>query len=466
MKGKQMGKPLVIMLGGLIAYILVFMLFHHAVGPMISALYITVAIAAGWLLGMRGGLLFGLLSIPINSILLHLTGLGFDAALATNFSIGHSVLVLTGGIVGEIRDLKEQVKRELAVRTQVEAMLRESEEKYRAIVENSPNLVAIYQDGVLKYVNKAMCERLGWTAEEMTAPSFNPIEKLVPQRFQTLAKETADRRLRGERIPPSEFNVITRNGSEIPTMDYSQRIIYQGKPAIEVILIDITKRKQTEVERLETIGQVARGIIHDVRNPLSAIRTAAYILRDTSDERRGEMLKLIDRNIDSADRIMENLTDLVTVPTLKLAEMNVNLLLREAISQIVLPENIKLTESYSDILPAKVDRAQLIRVFTNLIKNSVEAMPEGGELNISTRLVGELIEIKINDTGTGISKGNFKKIFDPFFTTKAKGIGLGLANAKRAIEAHGGTIIIESEEGRGATVTIRLPLRPPSSGED
>ncbi len=139
-------------------------------------------------------------------------------------------------------DLEESQMR----RKQAEEALRESEEKYRALVESSPNLIAIYQDGAVKYANDALCRRLGWTFEEMTSPSFNGIEKGVSERYQTLARENIKRRLGGEEIPPYEIMVRARDGSEIPCIVYARRISYQARPAEEVILVDISERKKTE----------------------------------------------------------------------------------------------------------------------------------------------------------------------------------------------------------------------------
>ena len=135
------------------------------------------------------------------------------------------------GVVHIISDITERKKAEQA--------LRESEEKYRGLVENSPNLVAIYQEGTLKYVNQIMCEKLGWTFQEMTSPSFNPVEKIIPQRFQSLVKDNIAKRLRGENIPRYEISIKTRDGSEIPVIVNAQMILYHGEPADEVIHTDI-----------------------------------------------------------------------------------------------------------------------------------------------------------------------------------------------------------------------------------
>ena len=352
-----------------------------------------------------------------------------------------------------------EISRDITEGKRAEATLRESEERYRVLVEGSPNLVGIFQDGVLRFVNRAMCERLGWTFEEMTSPSFDMIEKLVPPRFHTQVKEDMAKIFRGEHAPPSEFNVKTRDGSEISIMVHAQSIRYQGKPAIEFLLVDITERKRLEEEKLKAVEMVARSIGHDVRNPLSAIRNAAYLLREVEGEKRREMLAMIERNVVAADRTLLNLRDLTAVPTLKLAEADINRLLRGVAAQAVLPGGVKLTASYGDLPRVEVDGGQLSRVFGNLVKNAVEAMPEGGKLEVSTGVADRYIEVKVSDTGVGIPEENLGKLFTPFFTTKEKGTGLGLVGVKHIVESHGGVIKVESTVGKSTTFTVQIPRK-------
>jgi PAS domain S-box-containing protein len=148
--------------------------------------------------------------------------------------------------------LYNESQQEVKERKRVEEALRESEEKYRALVENSPNLVAVYQDGCFKYANKAVCSRLGWTYEEVTSPSFDAVEKLTSKGSQHIVRENISKRLRGEYVSPYEINMKTREGSEFPLLVYGEMITYGGKPAIEYNFVDITERKQTEAQLRES----------------------------------------------------------------------------------------------------------------------------------------------------------------------------------------------------------------------
>ena len=150
-------------------------------------------------------------------------------------------------------------------RRQMEDKLRASEEKYRVLVENSPNLIAIIQDGLVKYVNRAACEVLGWTFEEMTAPSFNFLERTVAKEYRGLAKENITKRLRGEEIPPYEIRLLRRDGSEIHAIVRGQRILYEEKPAEEVLLVDITERKRME-EALKRYSEQLEQLVKERTN--------------------------------------------------------------------------------------------------------------------------------------------------------------------------------------------------------
>jgi len=386
-------------------------------------------------------------------------------------------------IQGIFRDITEQKRAEEA--------LKESEEKYRVLVESSPNLVAIYQDGALKYVNKAMCERLGWTFEEMTSPSFNPIEKTVSQKFQALVKESIAKMLGGASLPPFEINLKTRDGLELPVMVKAFGIVYNGKPADEIILIDITERKRMEeeleryakhleelveertkklreAERWAAIGETAAMVGHDLRNPLTSIAGAAYLLKTTlgskMDDKTRESLELIEKNVRDSDKIVKDLLEYSGEIQLELTVTNPKSLAEEALSIFNIPENVRVIDLSKNEPGITVDVEKMQRVFVNLIKNAVEAMPEGGTLSISSRKTNGDVEVSFADTGIGMTKEDVEKAFGPFFTTKAKGLGLGLAISKRIVEKHGGSILVESTPGKGSTFTVRLPIKPELEG--
>jgi len=201
------------------------------------------------------------------------------------------------------------ISEDITERKWMEETLRESEEKYRALVENSPDLIGIIQDDYLKYVNRTVCERLGWTIEELTSPSFNFIEKLIPKQSRDLVKKNIEKRLRGEAIPPYEITLLTRDGLEVPVIAYSQKVLYQGKPANEFSLVDITERKRAEEalraseEKYRTLVDNANDFIYliDERDKVISLnRSAAGLFGKTPEELEGKsILELFPKEIAS-----------------------------------------------------------------------------------------------------------------------------------------------------------------------
>jgi PAS domain S-box-containing protein len=138
------------------------------------------------------------------------------------------------------------IARDITERKRMLKALQESEERYRALVENSPNLIGIFQDGILKYVNSAGILKLGWTAEEVISPTFDPIENVVSQKSRSLLKENVGKRLRGEDVTPYEITLTRKDGSNLLVLVRGAKIIYHQKPAIEFVFDDITERKKAE----------------------------------------------------------------------------------------------------------------------------------------------------------------------------------------------------------------------------
>ena len=166
-----------------------------------------------------------------------------------------AVLCVDSTRLGKFTDDDQRLLETLAIhlgsaleRLRHEKALQESEEKYRAIVENSPNMIGIFQDGVLKYVNSTGILKLGWTFEELVSPSFDPIENVVSQKSRSLLKENVGKRLRGEDVAQYEISLTKKDGSEVPVLVRGAKIIYNQKPAIEFVFDDITERKRMEGE--------------------------------------------------------------------------------------------------------------------------------------------------------------------------------------------------------------------------
>jgi signal transduction histidine kinase len=232
-------------------------------------------------------------------------------------------------------------------------------------------------------------------------------------------------------------------------------------------------------ERLAAIGQLAASVGHELRNPLGIINNSVYYLnmklRD-ADEKMKKHLKIMEREILSSNKIINDLLGFTRErkPTLK--EADINVIVEDALSRTAVPNKVAvITKLGENLPPLMADPNQIQQVFINLISNAAQAMTSsgsvetsnGGRLEIATKVEGGFIVTEFKDNGCGIPEENLGRLFEPLFTTKAKGIGLGLAVSRSLVEGHGGTIEVESpsaglgagEVERGTTFRVRLPIR-------
>jgi PAS domain S-box-containing protein len=217
-------------------------------------------------------------------------------------------------------------------------------------------------------------------------------------------------------------------------------------------------------ERLAAIGQVAAMVGHDLRNPLTGIKGAAYYLKTKpalkTDKKTMEMLELIEKDIEYSNKIITDLLEYSREVHLELTETTPRSIVSETLSLLEVPKNVEIINLTQDEPRTKVDIEKLNRFFVNLIKNAFDAMPKGGKLTIKSIRTHDNVELAFTDTGMGMTKEQMGKIWTPFFTTKAKGMGLGLPICKRIVEAHGGHISVQSMAGLGTTFTVTIPIEP------
>jgi len=219
-------------------------------------------------------------------------------------------------------------------------------------------------------------------------------------------------------------------------------------------------QRQKRIERLVVLGQMASGIAHELRNPLNVIRTSVFYLKNAkgiSEEKKTEHLERMQRQVAVANDVITALSDFAKLPLPNVQPIPVKELLAEVLAGIDLPRSISPCIAVDDQTPAVVgDRRQLAIVFGNLVRNAIDAMPDGGELMLRAVPEGPCLCVEIRDTGKGISQEDIHRIFEPFFTTKARGIGLGLAISKAIVENHRGQLLVTSQPGQGTCFTVRL----------
>ena len=238
---------------------------------------------------------------------------------------------------------------------------------------------------------------------------------------------------------------------------------------------DITERKKLEqqllhTERMATIGEMSAKVAHEIRNPLGSISLNAELLHDEINKRNGHntneaegLIQSIMKEVDRLTEISDEYLRHARFPKLELKSAFINEILIELtrfLKKEISKRGIALKEDYATNLPEiSLDENQIKQTLLNILKNSFEAMPEGGKLDISTRIKANIIELYISDSGSGITKRDIQKIFDPFYSTKVDGTGLGLALTQKVIEEHGGEIFCNSTIGVGTTMIINFPIR-------
>jgi signal transduction histidine kinase len=238
-------------------------------------------------------------------------------------------------------------------------------------------------------------------------------------------------------------------------------------------LVEERTKQLKDSERLATIGATAGMVGHDIRNPLQAIMSDAYLLKGelTSNMAEGkikeavtESLQSIEENIEYINKIVQDLQDYARPLTPTTKKIELDQVCKEVIVKKAIPQNIQASCTIEETAKEVVaDSAILKRILANLVNNAVQAMPQGGELSVHAREEASEIVITVQDTGGGIPEEFRAKLFTPLFTTKSKGQGFGLAVVKRLTEALGGTVMFESQEGKGTVFIVRLPQSPTKS---
>ena len=296
----------------------------------------------------------------------------------------------------------------------------------------------------------------------------NMVTRLEKNRGETISRDqditTPDKKTIHVRVSASR--VLDNHGGQIGTV-----LILQDRTDLRR-LEELAHRNQ----RLREMGEMAAGIAHEIRNPLASIELFASLLKKDleGEHEKGKLVQHIRAGVKNMDRIISTLLLFAKSSQPSRQQCDINLLmsqLMDGLDDVKVPENIKVRLDFGkEEMLANGDRGLLRQVFPNLIRNAIQAMPEGGELHIQTRKAlipahdndggaadRKFIAVTITDTGGGISPDDLEKVFNPFFTTKDKGTGLGLAISHNIIKAHQGTIEAVCEEGKSTSFKIKIP---------
>jgi len=391
----------------------------------------------------------------------------------------------------ELSKTNALLKQEVAERKHVEEALRESEEKYRFVVDNANEAIFIAQDEVIKFPNPKTEELVGYSAEELAKV---PFANFIHPEDRDMVLDMHQRRLAGEEIPATySFRIINRDGEELWVQLNTVLIKWSAKPATLNFIREITKQKKLEAQlqqaiKMEAIGTLAGGMAHDFNNLLMSVQgNASLMLLDTdSGHPHYERLKNIEQSVRSGAALTKQLLGISKGGKYEVKPTYLNELIKSSLNMFGRTKKEITTHAkyQKDIWPVDLDQSQIEQVLLNLYVNAWQAMPGEGEIYLQTENVtldekfvrpynigpGKYVKISVTDTGVGMDERTMERIFDPFFTTKeiGRGTGLGLASVYGIIKSHGGIIKVDSKRGEGTTFTIYLPAseKEPKSEKD
>ena len=372
-----------------------------------------------------------------------------------------------------------------------EQTIRESEEKYRGVVEESLVGVYIIEEGQFKYVNRQYCEISGYAYAELVNKAYHL--ELVHPDDRDAVRDNTNARLRGESDSIAyQFRMIRKDGQEITVKALGSVSSHHGRPAIIGTLLDISKEQALEqqlrqAQKMEAIGQLAGGVAHDFNNILTALIGYGNLLKMKM--RDDDPLRLyVDQMLTSSEKaasLTQNLLAFSRKQIIKLKPFEINTVIIDAkrLLKRLLTEDIDLKLKLSDEeLTILTDTTQMNQILLNLATNARDAMPQGGILTIETKAVemgkdfyffhgkgesGKYVRISVSDTGQGMDDKTKEQIFNPFFTTKevGKGTGLGLSIVYGIVKQHNGLIDVQSIPNKSTTFHLYFPAANPQIDE-
>ncbi len=237
----------------------------------------------------------------------------------------------------------------------------------------------------------------------------------------------------------------------------------------QLMKMDLLEKKLRQSERLASLGQLASGIAHEIRNPLGIIKTISQTLHqealESGEDSLAEGLNIIESETDRANKVIKGMLDFARPEPLHLRPIDGELVLRDLLTilrSLAKQHQVEIESRLQPVPPLLADADRLKQAVMNLMLNGIQSMEQGGTLTLSLEQASDsLALITIADQGKGIDKKNLLHIFDPFFTTKDGGTGLGLSVTHRIIEEHRGTIDVNSQPGKGTVFSLHMPLAQP-----
>lgn len=351
----------------------------------------------------------------------------------------------------------------------IDKRMNHMDERYKLLVENSLDTIAIFKKDKWAFVNAAGL-RMFDADEPGDLLGSSIYQFLQPQDHDRVRERMHNLVITGN-SGPLEQEWITLRGRTLNTEIVELMTSIENEPALQIIIRDISERKKNEEllinsEKLYVAGQLAAGIAHEIRNPLTSLKGFLQLL-SSGRKNNGTYFDIMKSELTRIENIVSEMLMLSKPQVYELSYYDIRLVMRETVTLLETQAILHSIQIESDFGPDPlwiygVD-SQIKQVFINIIKNAIEAMTDGGAIHIHMRRVDNSVRIRIMDEGPGIEDSQLAKMGQPFYTTKDKGTGLGLMVSYKIVDNHQGKIQVFSQLGSGTTFEIVLPFRYPES---
>lgn len=373
-------------------------------------------------------------------------------------------------ILEVIQRLKQQIsEKDRIISARADALLSARDYLHRVLAALADPVLVIDPKGRIEFVNQALLELLDEAPEEVVGRSASDLWAEPAQRELFRGANLVDL-FRQETTQRADLLIQTRQGKAIPVA-WTATVLHDddGPAGLVGIARDARVQRRLEEEKLRTVQALAASVAHEIRNPLGAIRNSIGLLHSGL-ELSGDDKDLMEIVIEETERISTIVSQFMTFakpPQPTFGETDLPHLLREVVTLAEQDSRAEgksfLVHADSELPPLTVDEDQIKQVVWNLVINALDAAREVIALRVRT--LGHSVEVKIADDGPGMPPEVLARATEPFRTTKAQGTGLGLAICKRIVEAHGGTLRLESVPESGTAVSFVLPATPPLAEE-
>lgn len=389
---------------------------------------------------------------------------------ATDYVLKSNLAKLPFSIMESLDQVELKKSKEKA-----EKDFRDNEEKYRNLVEISPDGIFIIQNSIIVFVNNSGQKLLD--ANYKVDIIGKNILELFPKLFNSKI---------GDSLSEIFINPIIGNLVEARMLNFSKKVLdveisaalfdYNNVASIQLIITDISQRKLTEAhlrqnQKLETLGQIAAGLAHQLNTPLAIISMRLQMLEEDTEIASNsfvlKQLSVAKNNIDKISWLTKKMLGFARKPDNNPQDINVNdliLSIEAFIENLIKNANVSIINDFEKKSIVNIESQMLEQVIINIFTNAIDAMPKGGNINVSTKSIMfnnlNYLSISIKDEGVGMSEDEKQRFFEPFYTTKTSdnGTGLGMFISYNIVKDMGGNIQLESYKGKGTIITVNLPI--------